>query len=52
MNKHMLPANVEADYGIPVSETVAAMRSGELAVINQSVGFLRRSDVLDWIATR
>lgn len=52
MNQHMLPANVLQEFGIPVSETVAAMRSGELTIINPAVGFLRRADVIEWIATR
>lgn len=51
-NPHMLPANVRDEFGIPVTETIAAMKSGDLTVINPAVGFLRRRDVLAWIATR
>lgn len=51
-NPHMLPANVLDEFGIPVAETVAAMKSGALPVINPAVGFLRRRDVLKWIESR
>lgn len=51
-NPHMLPANVRDEFGIPVAETVEAIKTGELPVVHPALGFMRRTEVLEWVANR